>query len=80
MKDNETQSPSSVLAGWKAADEDIHDGKLDPSMGAKKDADGSKPEEAKSAEVKPESEKKDGVKKDDKADLIKQDKPKVEDK
>ena len=29
MKENEAQSPSSVLDGWKSADEDIKDGKLD---------------------------------------------------
>jgi hypothetical protein len=33
MKDNEAQSPSSVLEGWKAADQDIHDKVIDPSMG-----------------------------------------------
>lgn len=32
MKENEAQSPSSVLDGWKAADEDIRGGKLDPNM------------------------------------------------
>ncbi len=34
MKENETHSPSSVLTGWKAADKDIVDKKLDPGMGA----------------------------------------------
>ena len=34
MKENETHSPSSVLMGWKSADKDITDKKLDPSMGA----------------------------------------------
>jgi len=34
MKENETHSPSSVLMGWKSADKDITDRKLDPSMGA----------------------------------------------
>jgi hypothetical protein len=32
MKENETQSPSSILEGWKSADEDIKGGKLDPTM------------------------------------------------
>jgi hypothetical protein len=32
MKENETQSPSSILDGWKSADEDIKAGKLDPNM------------------------------------------------
>lgn len=32
MKENEAQSPSSILDGWKAADEDIKGGKLDPGM------------------------------------------------
>lgn len=33
MKENETQSTTSVLAGWKSADKDIADKTLDPSMG-----------------------------------------------
>ena len=32
MKENEAQSPSSILDGWKSADEDIKAGKLDPGM------------------------------------------------
>ncbi len=32
MKENEALSPSSLLDGWKAADEDIKAGKLDPDM------------------------------------------------
>lgn len=32
MKENEAQSPSSILEGWKSADEDIKSGKLDPNM------------------------------------------------
>lgn len=32
MKENEAQSPSSILEGWKMADEDIKAGKLDPTM------------------------------------------------
>lgn len=35
MKENETQSPSSVLDGWKAADKDIREKVLDVSMGAR---------------------------------------------
>ena len=33
MKENETQSPTSVLLGWKEADRDIKDKAIDPSMG-----------------------------------------------
>lgn len=36
MKENEAQSPSDVLNGWKAADKDISDNTLDPSMGQNK--------------------------------------------
>lgn len=58
MKENEALSPSSLLDGWKIADEDIKAGKLDPAMSnvasEKKDesaADGEhKPEEAKDGE------------------------------
>lgn len=32
MKENEALSPSSLLDGWKSADEDIKAGKLDPGM------------------------------------------------
>lgn len=32
MKENEAQPPSSILDGWKTADEDIKAGKLDPGM------------------------------------------------
>lgn len=34
MKENDTQSTTSVLTGWKAADKDIQDRTLDPSMGS----------------------------------------------
>lgn len=34
MKENDGQSTTSILAGWKAADKDIQEKKLDPSMGA----------------------------------------------
>ena len=33
MKENETQSPTSVLFGWKEADKDIKENTIDPSMG-----------------------------------------------
>ncbi|HEX5364362.1 MAG TPA: hypothetical protein VFW59_08825 [Gallionella sp.] len=33
MKENETQSPTSVLDGWKAANKDIEKGVIDPTMG-----------------------------------------------
>jgi hypothetical protein len=33
MKENEAQSPTSVLEGWKAADKDIRDKAIDPTMG-----------------------------------------------
>ena len=35
MKENETQSPTSILRGWKAADKDIEERVIDPSMGKK---------------------------------------------
>lgn len=34
MKENEAQSTTAVLAGWKAADKDIVERTLDPSMGS----------------------------------------------
>ncbi len=34
MKENDAQSTTSVLTGWRAADKDIQDKKLDPTMGA----------------------------------------------
>ena len=34
MKENDAQSTTSVLAGWRAADKDITEKTLDPSMGA----------------------------------------------
>jgi len=33
MKENEAQSPTSVLLGWKEADKDIKEKAIDPSMG-----------------------------------------------
>ena len=33
MKENEAQSPTSVLFGWKEADKDIKEKNIDPSMG-----------------------------------------------
>ena len=33
MKENETQSPTSVLFGWKEADKDIKEKVIDPGMG-----------------------------------------------
>ena len=33
MKENETQSPTYVLNGWKEADKDINERVIDPSMG-----------------------------------------------
>lgn len=36
MKENDTQSTTSVLVGWKAADKDIQEKTLDPSMGQDK--------------------------------------------
>lgn len=33
MKENEAQSPTSVLTGWKNADKDIMEDKIDPTMG-----------------------------------------------
>lgn len=72
MKENEAQSPSSVLDGWKSADEDIKDGKLDPSMSnaVSSHAEG----EEKPAEGKADADKKDGEAADAKADGKKEDK------
>ncbi len=39
MKENEAQSPSSVLDGWKEADKDISKKTLDPQMGKAKNSD-----------------------------------------
>lgn len=35
MKENEAQSPTSILKGWKLADSEIEEQKIDPSMGKK---------------------------------------------
>lgn len=35
MKENEAQSPTAVLNGWKEADKDISNQTIDPSMGKK---------------------------------------------
>lgn len=52
MKENEAQSPSSILEGWKSADEDIKSGKLDPTMssGASGSMSSPKKDEAAAAE------------------------------
>ncbi|MGC2166787.1 MAG: hypothetical protein WA632_12345 [Gallionella sp.] len=33
MKENEAQSPTHILSGWKSADQDINERVLDPTMG-----------------------------------------------
>ncbi len=82
MKENEAQSPSSVLDGWKAADEDIKSGRLDPTMSGessvKKEGEADKPAEgeAQPADEKKPEEKKPEDKKDGKAEPAKEDKPK----
>jgi hypothetical protein len=83
MKENEAQSPSSVLDGWKSADEDIKAGKLDPSMNnavsPKKEGEADKPAEG---EDKPADAKKDDKAaepaKADKAESTKEEKPKAD--
>ncbi|MBI5437654.1 MAG: hypothetical protein HY936_01640 [Nitrosomonadales bacterium] len=55
MKENETQSPTAILKGWKAAERDIEDEVIDPSMG-KKHGTGIKEMTAHSAPVAVESE------------------------
>lgn len=74
MKENEAQSPSSVLDGWKAADEDIRGGKLDPNMrnvaSATHEGEAGKPAEG---EEKPADDKK-----DDKAEPAKEDQSKTD--
>lgn len=92
MKENEAQSPSSVLDGWKSADGDIKAGKLDPNMSnaasSKKEGEATKPAEddAKPAEDKKNGEAADAKKsdkatnhpKDDKAEPAKEEKPKAD--
>ena len=46
MKENEAQSPSSILDGWKSADEDIKAGKLDPNMSSMSSASSTESESA----------------------------------
>jgi hypothetical protein len=50
MKENEAQSPSSILDGWKSADEDIKAGKLDPTMSGMSSESSAKGETAAPAE------------------------------
>lgn len=38
MKENEGQSPTSILSGWKAADKAIKEGIIDPTMGKRQAA------------------------------------------
>ncbi len=38
MKENESQSPTSILSGWKAADKAIKEGIIDPTMGKRQAA------------------------------------------
>ncbi len=64
MKENEAQSPSSLLDGWKSADEDIKAGKLNPNLSAAA---------AKAEADKPVDEKKDGEAIDAKKDAAKKD-------
>ena len=83
MKENEAQSPSSVLDGWKSADEDIKAGKLDPNMSnaasSKKEGEADKPAEGedKAADAK-KDEKAAEPAKGDKAEPAKEDKPKAD--
>ena len=95
MKENEAQSPSSVLDGWKSADEDIKSGKLDPSMSNTKSSGGeAAAEKPAEGEAKPAEDKKGGDApeakveekaaaehpKDGKSEPAKEDKPKPEEK
>lgn len=83
MKENEAQSPSSILDGWKAADEDIRGGKLDPNMSnvasVTPEGEADKPGEG---EEKPADDKKDEKAtehpKDDKAEPAKEDPSKAD--
>lgn len=52
MKENEAQSPSSVLDGWKSADKDIKEKAIDVSMSAPPKVDGA-PDAAKPADAAP---------------------------
>lgn len=83
MKENEAQSPSSILDGWKSADDDIRSGKLDPSMSnvasEKPAGEAEKPAEG---EGKPAEENKDDKAAEhpagNKAEPAKEDKPKAQ--
>lgn len=46
MKENEAQSPSSVLDGWKAADKDIREKVIDVNLGARPEIESSAAEGA----------------------------------
>lgn len=89
MKENEAQSPSSILDGWKSADEDIKDGKLDPKMNnvasptpeseagaegeAKPEGGGDKPAEDKAKTAAKPADEKAGAKKEEKPAEMKKD-------
>ncbi|HEY3327186.1 MAG TPA: hypothetical protein VGK14_08435 [Novimethylophilus sp.] len=62
MKENETQSPSSILDGWKSADEDIKAGKLDPTL-----SNAASPKKAAETAAKGDTPAEGEAKKDDKA-------------
>jgi hypothetical protein len=53
MKENDTQSPTYILTGWKSADQDINERVLDPTMGKRPAKTESKPATTQSAESKP---------------------------
>lgn len=53
MKENDTQSPTYILSGWKSADQDINERVLDPSMGKRTPKSEANPAAAKPADNKP---------------------------
>lgn len=58
MKENETYPPTSILDGWKAADKDVKDRKIDPLMGKSQPAPEAKGAASKAdSESKPEADK-----------------------
>lgn len=52
MKENDTQSPTYILSGWKSADQDINERVLDPTMGKRTAKSEAKPAGTQSSESK----------------------------
>ncbi len=78
MKENEAQSPSAVLSGWKKADTDIKGGTIDPTMSNVVPVAASAPIEANAEAEDSKDEKATEAKSDDKSG--KHDKPATDEK